>query len=99
MASLHDLTDLMAALRNPQSGCPWDIRQTHQSISAYTLEETYELLHAIESGDSDHLREELGDLLFECLLLQALREQEGGEPTAEDRRSVLVRLSDLKSNE
>ena len=64
MASLHDLTDLMAALRNPQSGCPWDIRQTHQSISAYTLEETYELLHAIESGDSDHLREELGDLLF-----------------------------------
>ena len=54
----------MAALRHPETGCPWDIKQTSSSIAAYTLEETYELLHAIESGDPEHIREELGDLLF-----------------------------------
>lgn len=64
MASLTDLTRLMAALRQPETGCPWDIRQTSQSISHYTLEETYELLHAIESADSENIKEELGDLLF-----------------------------------
>lgn len=64
MTTLNDLTELMRALRDPQSGCPWDIKQTNKSISAYTLEETYELLHAIESNDQEHLKEELGDLLF-----------------------------------
>ena len=54
----------MAALRHPENGCPWDIRQTSQTISQYTLEETYELLHAIESENVEHLQEELGDLLF-----------------------------------
>ncbi len=54
----------MAALRDPESGCPWDIKQTSASIASYTLEETYELLHAIESGDIEHTKEELGDLLF-----------------------------------
>ncbi len=54
----------MAALRHPETGCPWDIKQTSASIASYTLEETYELLHAIESGDIEHTKEELGDLLF-----------------------------------
>lgn len=54
----------MAALRHPENGCPWDIKQTSQSISAYTLEETYELLHAIQTDDTENIREELGDLLF-----------------------------------
>lgn len=54
----------MAALRHPQSGCPWDIKQTSESISTYTLEETYELLHAIQTGDIQNIKEELGDLLF-----------------------------------
>ena len=64
MTTLQNLIELMAALRHPQHGCPWDIQQTSQSISHYTLEETYELLHAIDSTNPDHLREELGDLLF-----------------------------------
>ncbi len=64
MTDLFQLTDLMAALRHPKEGCPWDIRQTSQSISAYTLEETYELLHAIQTGDIQNIKEELGDLLF-----------------------------------
>ncbi len=54
----------MAALRHPQNGCPWDIKQTSASISTYTLEETHELLHAIETGDIHNFKEELGDLLF-----------------------------------
>lgn len=64
MVNLTPLTELMAALRHPQTGCPWDIKQTSASIASYTLEETYELLHAIESGDIEHTKEELGDLLF-----------------------------------
>lgn len=64
MTSLSKLTDLMAALRHQQNGCPWDIKQTSQSISSYTLEETYELLHAIQSDDIENIKEELGDLLF-----------------------------------
>jgi ATP diphosphatase len=54
----------MTALRHPETGCPWDIKQTPQSIARYTLEETYELLDAIETDDIDNLKEELGDLLF-----------------------------------
>lgn len=64
MPDLTPLTQLMSALRHPETGCPWDIKQTSASIASYTLEETYELLHAIESGDIEHTREELGDLLF-----------------------------------
>jgi nucleoside triphosphate diphosphatase len=64
MPDLSPLTNLMAALRDPETGCPWDIKQTSTSIASYTLEETYELLHAIESGDIEHTKEELGDLLF-----------------------------------
>jgi len=64
MTTLKNLTNLMAALRHPENGCPWDIKQTSQSISNYTLEETYELLHAIEAGDTENMKEELGDLLF-----------------------------------
>lgn len=64
MTTLKDLTTLMAALRHPKSGCPWDIKQAAQSIASYTLEETYELLNAIENGDIENQKEELGDLLF-----------------------------------
>jgi nucleoside triphosphate diphosphatase len=64
MPDLSPLTQLMAALRHPETGCPWDLKQTSASIASYTLEETYELLHAIESGDIEHTKEELGDLLF-----------------------------------
>ena len=77
MPDLTPLTDLMAALRDPHSGCPWDVRQTNQSIAAYTLEETYELLHAIESNDRKHLREELGDLLFHIVFHSRIAEESG----------------------
>lgn len=77
MPNLTPLTDLMAALRHPDSGCPWDIRQTSQSISHYTLEETYELLHAIEANDPDHIKEELGDLLFHVVFHSQIAAENG----------------------
>ncbi len=76
MTSLSKLTELMAALRDPQNGCPWDIKQTSKSISSYTLEETYELLHAIQSDDIENLKDELGDLLFHIVFhAQIAKEQ------------------------
>ena len=74
---LKPLTDLMAALRDPESGCPWDIRQSNQSITRYTLEETYELVHAIEAGDIDNMREELGDLLFHVVFHAQIAKEDG----------------------
>ena len=57
----------MADLRNPDSGCPWDIKQSFESIAAYTVEEAYEVADAIERKDLDDLKNELGDLLFQVV--------------------------------
>jgi nucleoside triphosphate diphosphatase len=59
------LTEIMAALRNPNGGCPWDLDQDFASIRHYTIEEAYEVADAIERGNYDDLREELGDLLLQ----------------------------------
>jgi XTP/dITP diphosphohydrolase len=60
------LVEVMDRLRSP-GGCPWDAEQTHDSLATYLLEETYETLEAIDSGDATHLREELGDLLLQIV--------------------------------
>ena len=64
MANIERLLEIMAALRDPQSGCPWDLQQNFDSIAPYTVEEAYEVTDAIERGNMNDLREELGDLLF-----------------------------------
>lgn len=61
------LVDLMARLRDPENGCPWDIEQDFKSIAPYTLEEAYEVLDAIEQGNMADLRDELGDLLLQVV--------------------------------
>lgn len=61
------LITIMQQLRDPQQGCPWDKQQTFASIAPYTLEETYEVIDAIQRGDYRDLREELGDLLFQVV--------------------------------
>jgi XTP/dITP diphosphohydrolase len=58
---------IMDRLRDPEGGCPWDLEQDHASLGRYLVEETYELLEAIESGDDDDVREELGDVLLQVL--------------------------------
>ena len=60
-----DLLAILAILRDPENGCPWDKEQTFATIAPYTLEETYEVLDAIQREDFDDLRGELGDLLFQ----------------------------------
>ncbi len=66
----HEIATLLAimqALRTPETGCPWDLQQDFSSIAPYTLEEAYEVLDAIERGEMDDLREELGDLLLQVV--------------------------------
>lgn len=77
MTGIDALLQLMKDLRDPQSGCPWDIRQTSLSIAPHTLDETHELLDAIERGDIDNLREELGDLLFNIVFHACIAEEQG----------------------
>lgn len=70
------LIEIMAALRQPQTGCPWDIEQDFASIAPYTIEEAYEVADAIERGDMDDLREELGDLLLQVVYHARMAEEE-----------------------
>ncbi|AWK40844.1 nucleoside triphosphate pyrophosphohydrolase [Photorhabdus laumondii subsp. laumondii] len=67
MTGIKRLLGIMAQLRHPQQGCPWDKEQTFKTIAPYTLEETYEVIDAIERGDFSDLKEELGDLLFQVV--------------------------------
>ncbi len=74
--SIDDLLYLMARLRDPESGCPWDIKQDYASITPSTLEEAYEVVDAIEKHDFAHLKEELGDLLFQVIFYSQLGKEE-----------------------
>ncbi|GGA85432.1 nucleoside triphosphate pyrophosphohydrolase [Brucella endophytica] len=71
------LIEIMAALRTPVTGCPWDLEQDFRSIAPYTLEEAFEVIDAIERGDLDDLREELGDLLLQVVFHARMAEEEG----------------------
>ena len=69
------LLEIMAALRTPVTGCPWDLEQDFASIKPYTIEEAYEVADAIERGDLDDLREELGDLLLQVVFHARMAEE------------------------
>jgi ATP diphosphatase len=75
--TLRQLLDIIARLRHPVSGCPWDIQQNYQSILPHTLEEAYELADAIERGDFNQLQDELGDLLFQIVFYCQMAQEEG----------------------
>ncbi|ERL02217.1 nucleoside triphosphate pyrophosphohydrolase [Pseudomonas putida LF54] len=75
--TLDDLLHLMARLRDPQYGCPWDLKQNYASIVPHTLEEAYEVADTIERGDFEHLQGELGDLLFQVVYYSQLAREEG----------------------
>lgn len=74
--SLNDLLYLMQRLRKPTTGCPWDLKQDYRSIAPSTLEEAYEVVDAIEKSDYTHLKEELGDLLFQVVFYAQLATEE-----------------------
>ena len=71
------LIEIMAALRAPETGCPWDVEQDFQTIAPYTIEEAYEVADAIQRGDFDDLREELGDLLLQVVYHAQMAEEIG----------------------
>lgn len=82
MYTLDDLKEIMTKLR-AQDGCPWDRVQTHESMKKYLVEETAEVLEAIDNKDSDNLCEELGDLLYQ-IMIHAEIEKENGHFTIDD---------------
>ena len=87
--AFRELCDVIAKLRSPE-GCPWDRKQTLETIKPYTLEETYELLEAIDSGDDDAIVEELGDVLLQVVL----DAQIGADERRFDVIQVIQRLTD-----
>jgi MazG family protein len=75
--SIEDLLAVMAALRTPGTGCPWDLEQSFRTIAPYTIEEAYEVADAIERGDLGDLKEELGDLLLQVVYHARMAEEQG----------------------
>jgi nucleoside triphosphate diphosphatase len=75
--ALSALLQLMATLRDPQRGCPWDLKQDFATIAPYTIEEAYEVADAIEGGDPMKLRDELGDLLFQVVFHARMAQERG----------------------
>lgn len=74
---INRLIEIMAALRTPGTGCPWDLEQNFETIKPYTIEEAYEVADAIERGDLDDLRDELGDLLLQVVFHARMAEEQG----------------------
>jgi MazG family protein len=85
------LVDIMQRLRAP-GGCPWDREQTIQSLRGFVLEETYEVLDAIDNGDHETLRGEIGDLLFEAVFLAQIESDEGRFTVADSLQHVADKL-------
>ena len=77
MSSIQKLLEIMAELRNPATGCPWDRQQNFATIAPYTVEEAYEVADAIAREDLDGLRDELGDLLFQVAFHARMAEEQG----------------------
>lgn len=77
MTQIKPLLDIMARLRNPDGGCPWDLEQNFSTIAPYTIEEAYEVAEAIAKGDRAELKEELGDLLLQVVFHAQMAKEEG----------------------
>lgn len=75
--TIDDLKTLMARLRDPESGCPWDTRQSYKTIVPHTIEEAYEVADAIDREDYPHLEDELGDLLFQVIFYGQMGKEDG----------------------
>ncbi|MBI4476372.1 MAG: nucleoside triphosphate pyrophosphohydrolase [Acidobacteria bacterium] len=87
----HDLVELVRTLRSPE-GCPWDRAQTFESLRSFVLEETYEVLEAIDRRDLASLREELGDFIFEAVLLAQLASETGAFTVADSLAAITDKL-------
>jgi MazG family protein len=86
------LLQIMARLRDPKDGCPWDIEQTFETIAPYTIEEAYEVADAIERGDLADLKEELGDLLLQVVYHARMAEEAGAFDFAEVAAAIADKM-------
>jgi nucleoside triphosphate diphosphatase len=90
-SAFQALVDIMARLRGPQ-GCPWDLKQTLESLRGFVLEETHEVLEAIDRGDTEALRGEIGDLIFEGVFLAQVCADQGHFTVADSLRAITAKL-------
>ena len=92
LAALAELVAVVAQLRDPEQGCPWDLQQTHSSLVPYLLEEAHELADAIRHGDDRQLAEELGDLLLQVVLHAQLAREQGRFDLAQIAQGISAKL-------
>ena len=91
-SALSELIAVVAQLRNPEGGCPWDLEQTHASLVPYVLEEAHEVADAIRHGDDRHLAEELGDLLLQVVLHAQIASEAGRFDLAQIASGISAKL-------
>lgn len=89
---MRELLNIMARLRDRESGCPWDVEQDFSTIAPYTIEEAYEVADAIQRGDMPALQDELGDLLFQVVFHARMAEEQGDFKFADVVRSVCDKM-------
>ena len=92
LEALAELIAVVARLRDPEGGCPWDLAQTHASLVPYVLEEAHEVADAIRSGDDHHLAEELGDLLLQVVLHAQIASEAGSFDLAQIAAAISAKL-------
>jgi XTP/dITP diphosphohydrolase len=92
LAALAELVAVVARLRDPERGCPWDLEQTHASLVPYVLEEAHEVADAIHHGDDAHLAEELGDLLLQVVLHAQIASEAGRFTLMQIARGISAKL-------
>jgi MazG family protein len=92
MSSIEKLLEIMADLRDPHSGCPWDVQQDFASVAPYTVEEAYEVADAIARNDLADLRDELGDLLFQVAFHARMAEEQGEFDFEDVARSICEKM-------
>jgi len=92
LAALQQLLDVVAQLRSPNGGCPWDLAQTPQTLTPYVIEEAYEVVAAIRSGETSAITEELGDLLLQVVLQAQIAAEEGKFSLTEVAQGITQKL-------
>ncbi len=92
LAALQQLIDVIAQLRSPVGGCPWDLAQTPQTLTPYVIEEAYEVVDAIRNGDKNAIAEELGDLLLQVVLQAQIASEEGHFTMTEVAQGITQKL-------
>ncbi len=92
LEALQQLIDVVAQLRSPDGGCPWDLAQTPQTLTPYVIEEAYEVVDAIRSGDKNAIAEELGDLLLQVVLQAQIAGEEGQFTLTEVAQGITQKL-------